>query len=105
MKQAPLPIVSGRYFFPKAPLLCLKWISACAVTSVKRTGPEVRTTLALCGAGFSGTVAGAGFGGVLVCVCSGIGADFCLQPEKRAVAIRNRQQIRRCDKIGNPLGR
>src|SRR5579871_218391 len=42
MKQTPLPIVSGRYFFPNAPLLCLKWIPACAVTSMNWIGPEGR---------------------------------------------------------------
>src|SRR5579864_689664 len=33
-------MVSGRYFFPKAPLLYLKWMLACAVTSVNWIGPE-----------------------------------------------------------------
>src|ERR1700677_2192921 len=42
MTQAPLPMVSGRYFSPNAPLLCLKWMPACAVTSVKVMGPEGR---------------------------------------------------------------
>src|SRR5688572_23221533 len=31
----PAPIVSGRYFLPKAPLSCVKWIPAVLVTSVK----------------------------------------------------------------------
>src|SRR5437667_7348467 len=36
-------MVSGRYFFPNAPLLYLKWIPACVVTSVYWMGPEGRT--------------------------------------------------------------
>jgi hypothetical protein len=35
-------MVSGRYFSPKAPLLCLKWIPACAETSVNVIGPDGR---------------------------------------------------------------
>src|ERR1043165_3648248 len=35
-------IVSGRYFLPKAPLLCLKWMPASAVTSVNSLGTEGR---------------------------------------------------------------
>jgi len=35
-------MVSGRYFFPKAPVLCLKWMPALAVTSVNSMGPERR---------------------------------------------------------------
>jgi hypothetical protein len=46
MKQTPLPIVSGRYFLPNAPLLCLKRIPACAVTSVNSMGPDGRDVLA-----------------------------------------------------------
>jgi hypothetical protein len=37
-------MVSGRSFLPNAPLLCLKWIPACAVTSVKVIGPVGRDT-------------------------------------------------------------
>src|SRR5580658_240241 len=44
MKQTPLPMVSGRYFLPNAPLLCLKWMPACAVTSTNSIGPEGRVT-------------------------------------------------------------
>src|SRR5260221_13639761 len=33
-KAPPAPMVSGRYFLPKAPLVCLKAIFAAAVTSV-----------------------------------------------------------------------
>jgi hypothetical protein len=40
-------MVSGRYLFPKAPLLCLKWMPACAVTSVNSIGPEGREGRAL----------------------------------------------------------
>ena len=41
-KAQPVPMVSGRYFFPKAPLLCLKCIPAWAVTSVNSIGPDGR---------------------------------------------------------------
>src|SRR4029077_14630883 len=65
MKQTPLPIVSGRYFLPKAPVLCLKRMPACAVTSVNSMGPEGRepTPEALATVpggteGFGGVVAG-----------------------------------------------
>src|SRR5437667_8085469 len=37
-KAQPGPMVSGRYCFPKAPLLCLKRTPAATVTSVKTTG-------------------------------------------------------------------
>ena len=46
-------MVSGRYFFPKAPVLCLKWMPAWAVTSVNSIGPEGRAG-ALLGAGAGG---------------------------------------------------
>src|SRR5215472_17288796 len=35
MNAQPGPIVSGKYFFPNAPLLWVKWIPACAVMSRK----------------------------------------------------------------------
>src|SRR5712671_6953147 len=35
MKAQPGPMVSGSHFFPKAPLLWVKWIPACVVTSRK----------------------------------------------------------------------
>src|SRR5258708_29873113 len=38
-KAQPEPRVSGRYFLPARPLLWVKWIPACAVTSVN-TGPD-----------------------------------------------------------------
>src|SRR3981081_4285667 len=41
-KAQPVPSVSGKYFFPKAPLLCLKCIPACADTSVNSNRPEGR---------------------------------------------------------------
>src|SRR5258708_1330286 len=37
-KAQPEPSVSGRYFLPARPLLWVKWMPACAVTSVN-TGP------------------------------------------------------------------
>src|SRR5437588_13083714 len=36
MNAQPGPMVSGRYFFPNAPLLCVKWMPACEVMSRKR---------------------------------------------------------------------
>src|SRR5688500_11996655 len=41
-KAPPEPIVSGRYFLPAAPLLCLKRMPAWVVTSVYSTGPDGR---------------------------------------------------------------
>src|SRR5258705_8018513 len=41
-KAERVPSVSGRYFFPKAPLLCLKCMPACAETSVNSIGPDGR---------------------------------------------------------------
>src|SRR5258708_39455325 len=53
-------MVSGRYFFPKAPVLCLKWMPAVAVTSVNSMRPEGRTEVASgLGAGDAGTGVGA----------------------------------------------
>ena len=49
MKHAPLPIVSGRYFFPNAPLLCLKRIPACEVISLNSIGPEGRKRAVMSG--------------------------------------------------------
>src|SRR2546425_230552 len=37
MNATPAPMVSGRYFLPKAPLVCWKWIPDSAVTSVSLT--------------------------------------------------------------------
>src|ERR1043166_8084643 len=42
MKAQPEPMVSGKYFLPNAPLLCLKRIPACPVTSVNSITPEGR---------------------------------------------------------------
>src|ERR1700692_4378326 len=44
MKQTPLPMVSGRYFLPNAPVLCLKWMPDWAVTSTNSIAPEGRGT-------------------------------------------------------------
>src|ERR1017187_10285082 len=35
MNAQPVPMVSGSHFFPKAPLLCVKWMPAWAVMSRK----------------------------------------------------------------------
>ena len=40
-------MVSGKYFFPNAPLLCLKRMPAWAVTSVNSMGPEGRAGVAI----------------------------------------------------------
>src|SRR6266705_5176642 len=39
-KAQPEPSVSGRYFWPARPLLWVKWMPACAVTSVNTTGED-----------------------------------------------------------------
>src|SRR5579875_1289022 len=43
-------MVSGRYFFPKAPLLWRKWMPAGEAASTKVMGPEGRGAAALAGA-------------------------------------------------------
>src|ERR1700677_1928222 len=74
MTQAPLPMVSGRYFSPNAPLLCLKWMPASAVTSVNVMGPEGRE-----GALGDGSVFSTGF--VFFAEgCTGAVIDFDWQP-------------------------
>jgi hypothetical protein len=97
MKQAPLPIVSGRYFFPKAPELCLKWMPAWAVMSVRVIGPEGRGAVAT---GLSSGTAdfGAGADGVIgTGLATGCGTDstfgegFCLQAVVHKSAASNRQ--------------
>ena len=74
-------MVSGKYFFPKAPLLCLKRMPACVVTSVNSIVPVGR----------GGVELGLGDGAALatsVCVATGGAAD-CLHDE-----IRNRNVVR-----------
>jgi hypothetical protein len=62
-------MVSGRYFFPNAPVLCLKWMPACAVTSVNSIGPEGLAGVAL--------AAGAGVGSGMAEVTAVGPADGC----------------------------
>src|SRR5690349_25056490 len=79
----PEPIVSGRYFLPKAPLLCLKRIPASVVTSVNSIGPAGR--------------GGVGLGdGDAVAACSaevfaGVTATGCLHADSSNTA-QNRMQ-------------
>src|SRR5271156_1518576 len=96
-------MVSGRYFLPKAPLLCLKWIPAWAVMSVNSMAAE--------GAGVAGEAdAGTGDGvdddggevaAVAECAgstgetASGADADFCLQPTNAMRVARNREVVTR----------
>src|SRR5215210_1423537 len=70
MKAQPLPSVSGKYFFPKAPLLCLKCMPACADTSVNSIGPDGRGGVGLAigeGVWFA-TSAGGAITGVADCL-------------------------------------
>src|ERR1700722_123388 len=99
MKQTPLPMVSGRYFLPKAPELCLKRMPAWVVTSVNSMGPDGRTG----GAGVSAAEGdwedGAereGAGGCAAQCGEGVSAGcaggslegFCLQPLRKRKAPR-----------------
>src|ERR1043166_9470023 len=72
MKAQPEPIVSGKYFLPNVPLLCLKRIPACPVTSVNSIKPE--------GRGVVGVGEGDGDAGVATsgCCAAGFGADCLL---------------------------
>lgn len=87
MKAQPAPIVSGKYFFPKAPLLCLKRIPAWAVTSVNSIGPEGRGGVGL--ALGDGEAAATSFCGAAVGV-----ADFL-----QATAISKANEIKKIDMI------
>src|SRR5580693_1689757 len=103
MKQTPLPMVSGRYFLPKAPELCLKRMPAWVVTSVNSMAPDGRTGAA----GVSATgdarkaeVVGGGCTGACGEDCDGelaAGWDggsaegFCLQPLRRRKAPRKKR--------------
>src|ERR1700675_3450786 len=96
-------MVSGRYFFPNAPVWCLKWIPAWAVTSVTSIGPEGRVGAVLgAGAGGADTGTAAG-GGELTAGCGeavsgGIGA-CCLQPANTRRASSARQRVTRIVEI------
>src|SRR6185369_7494323 len=96
-------MVSGRYFFPNAPLLCLKRMPAWAVTSVNWIGPEGRGTVleAIAGGADTGTIAG---GGKLAAGCGeevfcGLEAS-CLQPANTRRASSIRQPVTRIVGIG-----
>src|SRR5215470_20137091 len=84
MKAQPEPIVSGKYFLPNAPLLCLKRIPACPVTSVNSIAPEGRGGVGL--AEGDGEAAAA----TSDCCATGFWAD-CLLHE----VIRNRAAVSR----------
>src|SRR6185295_13507412 len=90
-KAQPVPIVSGRYFFPKAPLLCLKCIPACAVISVNSIGPEGRGGVGL------GDADGVWFATSAEGALTGV-AD-CLQAETRSNE-STMQVIRKLGRIG-----
>src|SRR5277367_3199532 len=55
MTHTPLPMVSGRYFLPNAPELCLKLMPACEVTSTNSIGPDGRAGAAFCVTGCVGS--------------------------------------------------
>src|SRR5882724_7354608 len=95
-------MVSGRYFFPNAPVLCLKWMPAWAVTSVNSIGPD-RWAGAVGVGGVDGTEAGAG-GEELTADCGEVVcrrfAGCCLQPASSKTASSVRQQVTRIIAIG-----
>src|SRR5271155_3238810 len=113
MKQTPLPIVSGKYFLPNAPELCLKWMPACVVTSTNSIGPDglvaaefavgaVTTAEGRTAEGEGGADDG---GGVAVELGSVSTAGLCWQPAARKVATSKRSKLR-CDlDPNNPLGK
>src|SRR6267378_7151386 len=93
-KAQPVPSVSGKYFFPKAPLLCLKCIPACAETSVNSIGPDGRGGVGL-GDGegvWIATSAG---------VALGVVAAGCLHAESRN-GLSRRQKIIKLRRINKP---
>src|SRR6186997_1298438 len=75
----PAPIVSGRYFLPKAPLLCLKRMPASAVISVNSIAPEGRGGVGL---GDGDATAAA----VSVAGAAGPAVGACLHPVKSTTA-------------------
>src|SRR4030095_10256206 len=84
MKAQPAPMVSGRYFLPKAPLLCLKRMPAWVVTSVNSIGPVGRGVVGV-GVGDGDSVAAVSPGWV------SWASGACLQAETR----RRPQRIKR----------
>src|SRR5579871_3107848 len=104
MKQTPEPMVSGRYFLPKAPETWWKWMLAEEVMSVNWMGPEGRGGVALagdCAAEVAGCgVVGSGDGaGVAVCddveVSVGLGwSDGLLLQAMRDRAKKIREMVR-----------
>ena len=80
-------MVSGRYFFPNAPLLCLKRIPACAVMSVNSIGPEGRGAVGL-GDGDGDAVAAS-------CCCATGEVGACLQADmSRIESVRMNASLR-----------
>src|ERR1700728_2995634 len=101
-------MVSGRYFFPKAPLLCLNRIPACAVTYVNSLGPEGRERfIAELGSGVGAR--GADDRGAGAAAAAGVAADslecFCLQPDNPMIGPSSEQQTtrHRGSRKGKPL--
>src|SRR5450755_1852241 len=93
-------MVSGRYFLPKAPELCLKWIPDWEVTSVNSMGPEARAEVrspgpvvsweGLTNVRGSGDGAGEEVMGVGAVVSAG---GVCLQPTSRKKEARKTQSV------------
>src|SRR5580704_2727289 len=83
-------MVSGRYFFPKAPLLCLKRMPALAVTSVNSMGPEGRAGFGFgivsdrCDSDGVGAAVGVDSTACFGIAVSGALSGFCLQPANNA---------------------
>src|SRR5580765_5584171 len=90
-------MVSGRYFFPKAPVLCLKWMPACAVTSVKTIEPDGREGCAEVGGGEADAVCVDGTGtdaGADETTCCSTGSSF-LHPENPTSELSKTHATRR----------
>ena len=86
MSKTPLPIVSGRYFFPKAPLLCLKRMPAVALTSVYSIGPDGRGGVGV-GVGLAATTS------LGVALSTGAVADGCLHADRTSMATSTRWKV------------
>src|SRR5579862_177795 len=92
-------MVSGKYFFPNAPLLCLKWMPAWEVTSVNSIGPEGRAAPSIgADAGGGGAVADTGAGELAVGCGEAVSCEVeacCLHPLSNIEASSVRQQVAR----------
>src|SRR5262245_60827327 len=88
MKAHPAPIVSGKYFLPKAPLLCLKRMPAWELTSVNSIGPD--------GRGGVGLALGEGDAAIATSVCGATAGPSAFLQDVR---IENEPMINRAKVI------